>query len=137
MLSQLLSSSIHVLAGAPLFEKSWKGTSCDCNPKAKYQQYTCRAFGCTQKVHTYCTCSVGHYMCKSCHITHPVEEVTNENSINQIQFSPLLAFCYFSKVFFWDFPSLKNPWTFSYFLIVFILIKCFVKSLFGVLFSEL
>ena len=75
-------TEVHVLASVLPFAKTWKGKKWDCSAKAKYQQYTCQGHGCSHKVFTYCACGVGYWMCKSCHMTHLVEEVTSKGSSN-------------------------------------------------------
>eukprot|EP00957_Ditylum_brightwellii_P091335 6954359-Ditylum_brightwellii.AAC.1 len=44
--------------------------------KAKYQQYTCCGIGCKKNCRTYCSCTVGQWLYKSCHMDHVVDEAT-------------------------------------------------------------
>lgn len=70
----------HVLCSAPPHAKKFFTRKWDLSCKAKYQQYQCRVKGCTQKTRTYCKCSPGEWMCKSCHPEHIVQHVTDKSS---------------------------------------------------------
>jgi hypothetical protein len=41
-----------------------------------YQQYTCRAKGCTKLVRTCCACNMGHWLCTTHIIKHAVDRAT-------------------------------------------------------------
>lgn len=62
----------HNLVSAPLFARNCVSGKWDYLAK-KNQQYTCKTTGCQNMIRTYCTCSVGHWMCKDCHLNHIVE----------------------------------------------------------------
>jgi hypothetical protein len=69
----------HELLSAPPHAKKFNGKKWDLSCKAKYQQYTCKMVGCTNKTRTYCNCIVGWWICKSCHPTHVIDEVTADS----------------------------------------------------------
>jgi len=63
----------HSLASAPPGARKYLGGKWDCSAKKTYQQYTCKTIGCQKLIRTYCTCSIGHWMCKDCHLNHIAE----------------------------------------------------------------
>lgn len=67
---------VHTICTAPTHARRFKNGKWKKSAKAKYQQYTCRGLGCKKKCRTYCSCTVGHWLCKSCHMDHVVEEAT-------------------------------------------------------------
>ena len=73
---------IHELHSAPPHAKKFLRKKWDLSCKSKYQQYTCGMPGCIIKTRTYCACNVGHWICKSCHPKHIVDEMTKSNKID-------------------------------------------------------
>ena len=68
----------HELQTAPPHAKKWLGTKWDKTCSQEYQQHRCKWPGCKKKVRTYCLCSVGHWMCKSCFVEHILDVETGD-----------------------------------------------------------
>ncbi len=67
----------HKPSTLPTHAKRFKRGWWDCSNKQPRQQYTCRTFSCDKTIQTYCSCSVGEWMCKDCYGQH-MEEVTQQ-----------------------------------------------------------
>ena len=63
----------HVIVTAPPHASLYVRGKWQKKAKAKYQQFVCKTPGCKKQVRTYCSCSVGQWMCKDCHYKHLVE----------------------------------------------------------------
>lgn len=72
-------AATHDFLTAPPHAKKFCSGNWDVSAKARYQQYACRTPGCKKQVRTYCGCSVGLWMCQSCHQDHVVEVVTTDS----------------------------------------------------------
>ena len=62
----------HTLKTAPNFASYYRGYRWVCRAKSKYQQYTCKRYGCTRRIRTYCSCEPSYWLCKECHLDHCV-----------------------------------------------------------------
>ena len=60
----------HKLVSAPPHAKKFLRGKWVCTNKSPYQQYHCRSPNCTKQVRTSCSCSLGDWMCKDCHMEH-------------------------------------------------------------------
>jgi hypothetical protein len=69
----------HALVSAPPRAKKFFNGRWICQANKKYQQYTCKGINCKKKVRTCCKCSLGTWLCKSCHGIHLVEEVMKKS----------------------------------------------------------
>ena len=69
----------HVLDSAPPHAKFFDGQKWNCSAKSRYQQYTCKQIGCTNKCRTFCDCSPGQWMCRVCHPIHITCEITSDS----------------------------------------------------------
>ena len=74
-----LQSTDHVLLSAPphakkIYREKWQLTS-----KAKYQQFTCKHVGCSNKTRNYCKCNPGYWICRACHPIHITYEISSES----------------------------------------------------------
>lgn len=72
------SSNVHELVKAPKHARKFTSAGWDMTSKKAYQQYTCSTPGCKTMIRTYCSCSVGVWMCGTCHIKHVVEATREE-----------------------------------------------------------
>jgi hypothetical protein len=58
---------------APTHAKYFDGAQWNLDAKDPYQKYACKSPGCTARVRTYCSCSIGHWRCYDCYVTHRIE----------------------------------------------------------------
>ena len=63
-----------LLSATPHAEQFCNG-KLDTTAKSKYQQHRCKSHGCNKQVCIYCACTVGHWMCQSCHREYIVDIV--------------------------------------------------------------
>ena len=63
----------HCLRAAPRHASKYVGGRWQKKSRAKYQQFVCRGGQCKKQVRTYCSCMVGHWLCKDCHVQHMIE----------------------------------------------------------------
>ena len=63
----------HCLRTAPCHASKYVGGRWQKKARAKYQQYVCRGGQCKKQVRTYCSCMVGHWLCKDCHVQHMID----------------------------------------------------------------
>ena len=69
----------HALLKAPKFCGKFSGGLWKKNCKQPYQNYPCKTRKCKNRVRTMCSCSMGNWMCGSCHTTHVIETMEEEN----------------------------------------------------------
>ena len=63
----------HKLEKPPPFSRSYIDGKWTKGAKKPYQQYKCRTVGCKKQVRTYCSCTVGHWLCSDCFVKHCIE----------------------------------------------------------------
>ncbi len=73
---RLVSKKDHCLETAPFFAQNfvagkWKYTS-----PSQYAKHRCKTHGCQKRVRTYCSCSVGAWMCNERFGDHRAEDAT-------------------------------------------------------------
>ena len=73
-------STQHVLSSAPPHAKKFLHGKWVCTAKNKYQGYVCKQTGCKTQIRTYCSCSPGMWLCKSCFSDHICSVVTSDTS---------------------------------------------------------
>ncbi|KAG7361811.1 transposase IS4 [Nitzschia inconspicua] len=69
----------HEKESAPSHARSYDGSNWIFGAKDAYQRYTCKSPGCKKLVRTYCSCSVGYWMCDACYVVHRIAVATDEN----------------------------------------------------------
>jgi len=56
-------TSMHKLSTYPLYTSHWGGNKFEMKSVFKYNQFTYKTRGCKKKVHTYCDCAPGEWLC--------------------------------------------------------------------------
>ena len=67
----------HNLATAPTHTRKYQRGKWEKSSKATYQKFICQGLGCKKQVRTYCQCSVGEWLCTSCHLQHVLDQHNN------------------------------------------------------------
>ena len=70
----------HELLTASPHTKKFCGEKWDRSAKLKYQQHTCKIFGCSKRIRTYCVCNKGMWMCQHCFSKHIIDMATTAKS---------------------------------------------------------
>ena len=65
----------HTLETAPQHARKFDRTEWVCDNKWPFQQYRCSTH-CGKQTRTYCSCDVGVWLCKDCHLKHVIERVS-------------------------------------------------------------
>jgi hypothetical protein len=92
-------TSLHKLSTCPLYTSQWAGNKFKTKSVFKYNQFTCNTRGCNKRVHTYCDCAPGDWLCHVHWRVHYVESLFREFHGNWIQprlRRDFLCFCPFS-----------------------------------------
>ena len=65
--------SEHKLETAPRHASIFNGRRWKCSANLPYQQYKCKGTSgkkCKKRIRTYCSCDIGAWMCRDCHVLH-------------------------------------------------------------------
>ena len=73
---RLVSKKDHCLETAPFFAENFVAGKLKCTSPSQYAKHRCKTRGCKKRVRTYCSCSVGAWMCNGCFGDHRAEEST-------------------------------------------------------------
>ena len=70
----------HELLTAPPHAKQFIYGKWDLSATFKYQQYTCKQYGCSRGISTYCVCDKGMWICQACFARHIIHHSIEDNS---------------------------------------------------------
>ena len=73
-------STKHVITAVPPHTKFFLHGRWVCSAKNRHHGYVCKKPGCKTQVRTFCSCSPGQWLCKSCFSDHLCQIVSSDSS---------------------------------------------------------